>query len=242
MIFQRKMLVAVFAFVIAFALMPLAVPANEVTAVPSAHTVLVDGEAIAFRAFLIDGSNFVMLRDIAYTLNGTESQFDVAWDESAGAINLLSGVAYTPVGGEMQSGAGATGIIHAISVLERTYLTRWAIEGDRLIETNRAYVEWGMCSVSKWIVDGYEATEEEFLSVFTVSSWAPVRRITRKYINKVIPPQFVLPHSNIIRLTESDIMHLYRTHLLSSVEVANIALIVRWENPAESETKAELLA
>jgi len=42
------------------------VSASTKTAHPSAHTVLVDGQAVAFRAFLIDGSNFFMLRDIAY--------------------------------------------------------------------------------------------------------------------------------------------------------------------------------
>ena len=82
--------------------------AYERTAVPSAHTVLVNGTPVAFRAFMIDDNNFFMLRDIAYTISGTESQFEVAWDGGLGAINLISGQAYIPVGGEMQPAAITT--------------------------------------------------------------------------------------------------------------------------------------
>jgi GH35 family endo-1,4-beta-xylanase len=75
-------------------------------AVPSSHSVFVDGVATPFRAFNISGSNFFMLRDIAYVLNGSESQFQVAWDSERNAINILAGVAYTPLGGEMAVGGG----------------------------------------------------------------------------------------------------------------------------------------
>ncbi|MCL2852084.1 MAG: copper amine oxidase N-terminal domain-containing protein [Defluviitaleaceae bacterium] len=70
-------------------------------ALASHHSVLVDGELVAFRAFNIGGSNFFMLRDIAYALNGTSSQFEVGWDDGLNAITLMTGMAYTPVGGEM---------------------------------------------------------------------------------------------------------------------------------------------
>ncbi|MCL2225827.1 MAG: copper amine oxidase N-terminal domain-containing protein [Defluviitaleaceae bacterium] len=92
--------------VFAFILSSFTLNAAEVTAVPSSHPVFVDNEPVPFRAFNIGGSNFFMLRDIAYTLNGTSSQFDVTWDGERGAINLLTGQSYTVLGGEMASGDG----------------------------------------------------------------------------------------------------------------------------------------
>jgi len=47
-----------------------------------------------------------MLRDIAYSLNGTPAQFEVTWDGSLNAINLITGTSYTPVGSEMAAGGG----------------------------------------------------------------------------------------------------------------------------------------
>lgn len=78
-----------------------AVHAQYATAQPSSHTVILDGVAISPTAFNIGGNNFFMLRDIAYMLNGTAAQFEVAWDGALNAINLLMGRSYTPVGGEM---------------------------------------------------------------------------------------------------------------------------------------------
>ncbi|MDR2355409.1 MAG: hypothetical protein LBE16_04360 [Clostridiales Family XIII bacterium] len=74
---------------------------------PTASTVLVDGESVAFDAYNIDGNNHFKLRDLAFTLSGTEKQFEVGWDGATGAIALTSGKAYTPAGGEMEGkGAG----------------------------------------------------------------------------------------------------------------------------------------
>jgi prophage antirepressor-like protein len=69
--------------------------------------VLVNGQATALEAYLIDGNNFFMLRDLAYALNGTDKQFSVGWDGAANAISLTSGEPYEPIGGEMTQGAGA---------------------------------------------------------------------------------------------------------------------------------------
>ena len=105
--FAKKLLRVAPVFLLLFAFLPMTATANQTTAIPFTRTVIVDGETVAFRTFLIDGSHFFMLRDIAYVLNGTDAQFDVAWDEGAGAINLLLGVAYTPIGGEMQLASDA---------------------------------------------------------------------------------------------------------------------------------------
>jgi hypothetical protein len=63
--------------------------------------VLVNGEEIEFGLFYTGGNIYFSLRDIAYVLSGTMSQFNVESDEESGAIMLTSGTPYTPVGGEM---------------------------------------------------------------------------------------------------------------------------------------------
>lgn len=69
---------------------------------PTAATVIVDGEVIAFDSYNINGNNYFKLRDIAYILSGSLKQFDVTWDSGKNAIFLISGLAYTVVGGEME--------------------------------------------------------------------------------------------------------------------------------------------
>ena len=68
---------------------------------PTSSTVYVDGKAVSFDAYNIDGSNYFKLRDLAYTLSGTVKQFEVVWDGANNAIILTNGKPYTPVGGEM---------------------------------------------------------------------------------------------------------------------------------------------
>jgi len=82
---------------------PIAAKELGITATPIASTVFVNGEAVAFDAYNINGSNYFKLRDLAYALNGTAKQFSVEWDASANAITITSGAAYTAVGGEMES-------------------------------------------------------------------------------------------------------------------------------------------
>ena len=85
---------------------PTPTPDSMLVATPTASTVLVNGETVAFDAYNIGGNNYFKLRDLAYILSGTERQFEVAWDAENNAIALSSGQAYTTVGGEM-SGKGA---------------------------------------------------------------------------------------------------------------------------------------
>lgn len=75
--------------------------ATTLKVVPSTHHVEVNGEAVNPQAYNIDGYNYFKLRDLAYLLNGTTMSFNVTWDSSKNAVNLISGQAYTVVGGEM---------------------------------------------------------------------------------------------------------------------------------------------
>lgn len=75
--------------------------ADEPTVMRTDTAVLVDKREIRFDAYAINGNNYFKLRDIAYILNGTSSQFEVAWDSNSGTIVIETGKPYTAVGDEM---------------------------------------------------------------------------------------------------------------------------------------------
>lgn len=70
-------------------------------------SVVVNGSTYAFSAYNIGGNNYFKLRDLAYTLSGSDKQFNVSWDGNKDAILLTTGQAYTVVGNEMVSTATA---------------------------------------------------------------------------------------------------------------------------------------
>lgn len=72
----------------------------------TSSSVLVNSVNTEFEAYKIDGNNYFKLRDIAMAVSGTDKQFDVEWDGSRNAINLVSGQTYTPAGGELNVGDG----------------------------------------------------------------------------------------------------------------------------------------
>ena len=74
---------------------------------PSMHKMTVDGQPVRPQGYMINGSNYYKLRDIAYILNGTDSQFNVTWDGANNRIVLTSGEPYQEVGGEMASSVSA---------------------------------------------------------------------------------------------------------------------------------------
>ncbi|PKM73598.1 MAG: hypothetical protein CVU91_04760 [Firmicutes bacterium HGW-Firmicutes-16] len=71
------------------------------TAMPSTASVLVDGTRVQFQAYTIENNNYFKLRDIAAAISGTARQFNVEWDSIQNSIKLISGTAYTKVGGEL---------------------------------------------------------------------------------------------------------------------------------------------
>jgi len=96
--------------------------------------VLVNGSPVAFDAYLINGNNYFKLRDLAYILSGTDKQFEVTWDDTLKAINLISGKPYTVSGGEMATGSKntATAYPSAATVFingVRVELTAYTING-----------------------------------------------------------------------------------------------------------------
>ncbi|MFI3312928.1 MAG: hypothetical protein R3Y62_03490 [Eubacteriales bacterium] len=74
-------------------------------AVPTAATVVVNGNEIVFDAYTIKDNNYFKLRDLAFLLNKDYKGFNVEWDENHQAIYMTSRTAYTAVGGEMVAGS-----------------------------------------------------------------------------------------------------------------------------------------
>lgn len=72
-----------------------------VTAKPTASKVAVNGKNIDFEAYLIGGSNYFKLRDLAMVVRGTDRPFSVNWDAARNAIELTAGEIYEPAGGEL---------------------------------------------------------------------------------------------------------------------------------------------
>lgn len=68
---------------------------------------MVNGADIATEAYLIDGNNYIKLRDLATMITGTDKQFEVTWNSELGTIEMQSGKSYTCVGGEMATGGNA---------------------------------------------------------------------------------------------------------------------------------------
>ena len=85
-------------------------PAKDV-AHASAQTVTVDGKPVEFQMYALkdasgNDTNYIKLRDMAYVLNGTKTQFNVGYDQQSGTITAATGIAYKEDGTEMTATFG----------------------------------------------------------------------------------------------------------------------------------------
>lgn len=72
----------------------------------SSCKVTVDGQGVDFNAYLMKGSNYFKLRDLAMALKGTQAEFSVEYEMDSGVTYLQTANAYVPVGGELAAGDG----------------------------------------------------------------------------------------------------------------------------------------
>lgn len=79
---------------------------SRVQAWPTAASVIINGTKVPFEAYTIDNRTYFKLRDLAMALNGSQKQFEVTWDETRNAINLLTNQRYTVNGGELTAATG----------------------------------------------------------------------------------------------------------------------------------------
>jgi len=81
---------------------------KTLVAVPSATKIVVNGVNVKVDSYVINGNNYIKLRDLATMVNNTVKNFNVTWDGVNNAINLLSTTPYVAVGGEMIIGDGSS--------------------------------------------------------------------------------------------------------------------------------------
>lgn len=127
-------------------------PAATATANPTSSKVYVNGKAIAFDAYNINGNNYFKLRDVAYAINGTEKQFAVGWDSVNKAISLTSGSPYVGEGGtvsgskQKKTASSTDSPIYVNS--QKTAFTAYQIDGNNFFklrdlgQTFNFYVGW----------------------------------------------------------------------------------------------------
>jgi hypothetical protein len=101
---KKAPLIVIVVLAALFAFSPAAL-ADNLEVVISPQSVYVDGAQVAFEIYNINGKNYFKLRDLAYTLNGTKSQFSVDFDNTANMIALITGRTYRSIGNEMIIGA-----------------------------------------------------------------------------------------------------------------------------------------
>lgn len=83
----------------------LPVPTRAASVVRSTQRLVVNGEEVDCEKYNIDGNNYFKLRDLAWLLNGTGSQFNVEWDRINRAVSITTLRPYTtPDGTELQVG------------------------------------------------------------------------------------------------------------------------------------------
>ncbi|MNI57853.1 hypothetical protein D3C73_1129390 [compost metagenome] len=80
-----------------------------------------NGKAVSFEAYNIEGNNYFKLRDLAMAVNGSEKNFEVSWDGAKNAISLHSNKAYTPEGNELAV-AGKPATKQATAASAKIYL------------------------------------------------------------------------------------------------------------------------
>ena len=104
---KRKLKFWLLALSILLNLMPanaLATPIPE-NVVLSPQNLTVDGDFVNVQKYNIDGSNYFKLRDIAYLLADTDSEFSVGWDFVTSTVSITTSDSYTPTGSELSIGA-----------------------------------------------------------------------------------------------------------------------------------------
>lgn len=74
---------------------------SQLTAVESSAEILVNGVNVSVSGYTVNNSNYYKIRDIAMILRTTSKKFNVEWDSAQNAINILPGVKYVIVGGEL---------------------------------------------------------------------------------------------------------------------------------------------
>ena len=107
--------------------------ATPVTALVTESKLDIDGKSIALKTYNISGHNYVKLIDMAWLLNKSPKQFDVAWDSEKKAINIKSSASYSGAKPLAENTlVGAKGELSSFALYKdnnRVKLTAYVIDG-----------------------------------------------------------------------------------------------------------------
>jgi hypothetical protein len=67
-------------------------------------SITVDDKGVELPGVKVAEQNYFKIRDIAYILNGSGSQFEIVYDNATRTISITTGKAYTPIGTETKDG------------------------------------------------------------------------------------------------------------------------------------------
>jgi len=149
---------------------------NERMALQSQTKFILDKKETTFdMAYNIDGNNYIQLRSVAQTLKGTNSQFNVYWDEELGKAIIETGVPYT----------GTKPIIMEKEIYKI---------GDTISIDNVEITISNASTISSFIEDGYtvyptyKKTEDFYSVTFTLNILNPNKKKygSYRYINDFI--------------------------------------------------------
>ena len=159
--------------------------ASTAKATPTSSSVLIDGSAVSFQAYNIDGYNYFKLRDIAQAITGTAKQFEIGYDETTNAITLTSGMPYTSVGGELAASADTSARQAAVSAATvylddvQISLDAYLIDGNNYFKLRNigAAIDFGVTwdgmnntisidTSSSYVSDTVYSDITEFLAIF----------------------------------------------------------------------------
>lgn len=101
--------------------------APAANAVLSSQSLAVDGKNVNCEMYNIGGNNYIKLRDLAYLLNGTGSQFEVDCTQAVSTVSVTTGAAYSPIGTELTTGTDNSGTARPGS---QVILVNGAVHGE----------------------------------------------------------------------------------------------------------------
>ena len=113
---------------------------SQVVASPSSSELIVDKGSYVFDAYVINENTYFKLRDVAwaFTYEYSGNWFDVTWDGSKKAINIVTKSQYNSVGGEGEP-SGNAGTTYATKATSQIYVDGKPVELEAYVINQNTY-------------------------------------------------------------------------------------------------------